>query len=183
VGASTWGAGERKIVGEAKRGRCKTRVKSESWQALPLTERSLRLITLKKSLKALVGILTLIPLRESGLFYLITLADKSTILLVGGSCSDRHIIRGYVLGRMTEQNGVSNAAERENDENGNHAGPFHHPPQVLRHHPNIDRPPTSANGLNLEKAGRPRGFKIFKMSAKLPLRVLVMLFKLEGETL
>jgi hypothetical protein len=59
---------------------------------------------------------------------------------------------------MAEQNGVRNAAEGRNDENGNHAGPFHHPPRVLRHHPDIDRPPTPANGLNLEEAGRPQGF-------------------------
>jgi hypothetical protein len=59
---------------------------------------------------------------------------------------------------MAEQNGVRNAAEGENDENGNHAGPFHHPPRVFRHHPDLERPPTPANGLNLEEAGRPRGF-------------------------
>jgi hypothetical protein len=71
---------------------------------------------------------------------------------------DRHIIRAYVLGKMAEQNGVRNAVEGGNNENGNHAGPFHHPPQVLRHHPDLERPPTPANGLNLEEAGRPRGF-------------------------
>jgi hypothetical protein len=59
---------------------------------------------------------------------------------------------------MAEQNGVRNAVEGGNDENGNHAGPFHHPPQVLRHHPDLERPPTPANGLNLEEAGRPGGF-------------------------
>jgi hypothetical protein len=72
-------------VGKAKRGRCKTCVKSESWQTLPPTKKSLRLITLKEFLKVLVGILTLIPLRRSGPFCLITLADKSIILPVGGS--------------------------------------------------------------------------------------------------
>jgi hypothetical protein len=71
---------------------------------------------------------------------------------------DRHIIRAYVLGRMAEQNGVRDAAEGGNDENGHHAGPSHHPPRVLRHHPDLDRPPTPANGLNLEEGGRPRGF-------------------------
>jgi hypothetical protein len=70
-------------VGEAKRGRCKTRAKSESWRTLPLTKRSLRLITLKEFLKVLAGILTPIPLRRSGLSFLITLADKSIILPVG----------------------------------------------------------------------------------------------------
>jgi hypothetical protein len=59
---------------------------------------------------------------------------------------------------MAEQNGVHNAAEGGSDENGNHAGPFHHPPQVLRHYPDLERPSTSANGLNLEEAGRPQGF-------------------------
>jgi hypothetical protein len=74
-----------KVAGEAKRGRCKSHAKSESWQALPLTKRSLRLITLKEFLKVSVRILTPIPLRRSGLFCLITLADKSIILPVGGS--------------------------------------------------------------------------------------------------
>jgi hypothetical protein len=59
---------------------------------------------------------------------------------------------------MAEQNGVRNAAEGGNDENGHHAGPFHNSPRVLRHHPYLDRPPTPANGLNLEEGGRPRGF-------------------------
>jgi hypothetical protein len=59
---------------------------------------------------------------------------------------------------MAEQNGVRDAAEGGNDENGHHAGPFHHPPRVLRHHPDFDRPPTPASGLNLEEAVRPRGF-------------------------
>jgi hypothetical protein len=40
------------------------------------------LITLKEFLKVLVGILTPIPLRRSGLSFLITLADKSIILPV-----------------------------------------------------------------------------------------------------
>jgi hypothetical protein len=43
------------------------------------------LITLKEFLKVFVGILTLIPLRRSGLFCLITLTDKSIILPIGGS--------------------------------------------------------------------------------------------------
>jgi hypothetical protein len=57
---------------------------------------------------------------------------------------------------MAKQNGVRNAAEGGNDENGHHAGPFHHPPRVLRHHPDLERPPS--NGLNLEEGGRPREF-------------------------
>jgi hypothetical protein len=59
---------------------------------------------------------------------------------------------------MAEQNGVRNAAEGGNDENGNHAGPFHYPSRVLRHHLDLERPLTPANGLNPEEAGRPRGF-------------------------
>jgi hypothetical protein len=78
------GAGGRKLVGKAKRGRCKTCVKSESWQTLSSTKRSLRLTTLKEFLKVLVGILTLIPLRRFGIFCLITLADQSIILPIRG---------------------------------------------------------------------------------------------------
>jgi hypothetical protein len=59
---------------------------------------------------------------------------------------------------MAEQNGVRNAAKGGDGENGHHAGPLHNSPRVLRQFPDLERPPTSANGLNLEEGGRPRGF-------------------------
>jgi hypothetical protein len=57
---------------------------------------------------------------------------------------------------MAGQNGLQNAAEREINDEEHQGGPFN--PQVHRNYPNLDRPPTPANGLNLEEAGRPRGF-------------------------
>jgi hypothetical protein len=95
---------------------------------------------------------------------------------------DRHIIRAYVLGRMAGQNGLQNAAERGiNDEDfeEHQGGPFN--PQVHRNHPNLDKPPTPANGLTLRRQAA-HEVLMGRMSDIL-LHVPPMLFKRRGERL
>jgi hypothetical protein len=83
---------------------------------------------------------------------------------------------------MAEQNGVRNAAEGGNDKNGHHAGPFHNSPRVLRQFLDLERPPTPANGLNLEEGVANEGLMV-RMFVTTLLRALVMLFRQEGERL
>jgi hypothetical protein len=71
-------------LGKGKEAGARTTGKRESWRALPLERQCPKPFIPKEFLKVLVETLTPIPLRRSGLSFLITLETNNIILPVGG---------------------------------------------------------------------------------------------------